>query len=91
MLGNNPMQSELACHIGLRGKLFCRACWVTGQEAEEAGFRPATEGDGVSDNSESSVNSTMSARPGQTSPQDQGTTETIRDVVARATHFLSVR
>lgn len=24
------MQSEFACHIGLRGKFFCRACWVKG-------------------------------------------------------------
>ncbi|KAF8240053.1 hypothetical protein L208DRAFT_892589 [Tricholoma matsutake] len=30
LLGDNPMQSEFACHIGLRGKLFCRACWVKG-------------------------------------------------------------
>ena len=33
LLGDNPMQSEFACHIGLRGKLFCRACWVKGTEA----------------------------------------------------------
>ncbi|KAJ7886066.1 hypothetical protein B0H13DRAFT_2535282 [Mycena leptocephala] len=25
--------SEFACHIGLRGKLFCRACWVKGTDA----------------------------------------------------------
>ncbi|KAJ7483665.1 hypothetical protein FB451DRAFT_1029349, partial [Mycena latifolia] len=33
LLGDNPMQSEFACHIGLRGKLFCRACWVKGTDA----------------------------------------------------------
>jgi len=27
------MQSEFACHIGMRGKLFCRACWVKGSNA----------------------------------------------------------
>jgi hypothetical protein len=27
------MQSEFACHIGMRGKLFCRACWVKGSDA----------------------------------------------------------
>ncbi|KAJ7164737.1 hypothetical protein C8R43DRAFT_1086158 [Mycena crocata] len=33
LLGNNPMQSEFACHIGLKGKYFCRACWVKGSDA----------------------------------------------------------
>ena len=33
LLGDNPMQSEFACHIGLRGKYFCRACWVKGSDA----------------------------------------------------------
>lgn len=27
-LGDNPMQSEFACHIGLRGKFCCRVCDV---------------------------------------------------------------
>ncbi|KAI6129358.1 hypothetical protein EDD16DRAFT_1515888 [Pisolithus croceorrhizus] len=30
MPGDNPMQSELACHIGLQGKFFCHNCWVKG-------------------------------------------------------------
>ncbi|KAJ3963692.1 hypothetical protein EV361DRAFT_956725, partial [Lentinula raphanica] len=33
LLGDNPMQSEFACHIGLRGKFFCRTCWVKGKDA----------------------------------------------------------
>jgi hypothetical protein len=34
LLGDNPMQSEFACHIGLKGKFFCRACWVKGSDAQ---------------------------------------------------------
>ncbi|KAK1236064.1 hypothetical protein PQX77_000704 [Marasmius sp. AFHP31] len=33
LLGDNPMQSEFACHIGLRGKFFCRTCFVKGKDA----------------------------------------------------------
>ena len=33
LLGDNPMQSEFACHIGMRGKMFCRAYWVKGADA----------------------------------------------------------
>lgn len=91
MLGDNPMQSELACHIGLRGKLFCRACWVSGEEADEAGFRPMEEGDGASDNTDSSVHSAASAQTAQPSPQEENTTETIQDMVRRVKRFLSVR
>ncbi|KAJ3858394.1 hypothetical protein EV359DRAFT_69043 [Lentinula novae-zelandiae] len=35
LLGDNPMQSEFACHIGLRGKFFCRTCWVKGKDAKD--------------------------------------------------------
>lgn len=37
LLGDNPMQSELACHIGLTARLFCRVCWVTRGEAADDG------------------------------------------------------
>lgn len=33
LLGDNPMQSEFAAHIGLRGKYFCRSCMVKGSDA----------------------------------------------------------
>ncbi|VDC00800.1 unnamed protein product [Peniophora sp. CBMAI 1063] len=35
LLGDNPMQSELSCHIGLMGKYFCRICKVRGSDADD--------------------------------------------------------
>ncbi|KAI0309028.1 hypothetical protein OF83DRAFT_1072641 [Amylostereum chailletii] len=37
MLGDNLMQSEMACHVGLMGKLFCRVCCVVGDGKADAG------------------------------------------------------
>lgn len=35
LLGDNPMQSEFACHAGLRSKFFCRVCWVKGKDVND--------------------------------------------------------
>ncbi|KAF8885731.1 hypothetical protein CPB85DRAFT_1378115 [Mucidula mucida] len=46
LLGNNPMQSEFACHIGLRGKLFCHVCRVMGKTQDrERGHVDGNESD----------------------------------------------
>ncbi|CAK5274493.1 unnamed protein product [Mycena citricolor] len=47
LLGDNPMQSEFACHIGLRGKFFCRACWARGHTSEPAEPNLAKAADAV--------------------------------------------
>ncbi|KAE9398389.1 hypothetical protein BT96DRAFT_957615 [Gymnopus androsaceus JB14] len=41
MLGDNPMQSEFACHVGLTGKFFCHCCWAKGHDAEYEGPLPS--------------------------------------------------
>ncbi|KAI9430425.1 hypothetical protein H4582DRAFT_2113848 [Lactarius indigo] len=50
LLGDNPMQSEFACHIGQMGKFFCRMCDVKGFDAPPSGSRvpvnPTTSHDG---------------------------------------------
>ncbi|KAL1708926.1 hypothetical protein EV121DRAFT_276854 [Schizophyllum commune] len=59
LLGDNPMQSEFACHIGLRGKLFCRACWVKGFDGAD-NSTPSSDGadnDGQDISDASSVSS----------------------------------
>lgn len=36
MVGDNPMQSEFACHGGLKCSFFCRACWVESKACKSA-------------------------------------------------------
>lgn len=36
LLGDNPMQSEFACHAGLKARRFCRICMVKGHENDES-------------------------------------------------------
>ncbi|KAF4617992.1 hypothetical protein D9613_012967 [Agrocybe pediades] len=55
LLGDNPMQSEFACHIGLTGKFFCRTCWVKGTDAQDsANAAPAAPAVQIPENREAS-------------------------------------
>jgi hypothetical protein len=51
LLGDNPMHSEFACHIGLRGKYFCRTCWVKGSDAQDGARLPNIPDDDTPGNS----------------------------------------
>ena len=67
-LGDNPMQSELSSHIGMRGKYFCRICDVKGNDAEDGGknkrkkkvSKANTTMPGSNDETTSDVDSVMS-------------------------------
>lgn len=43
LLGDNPMQSEFACHAGLRAKFFCRICMVKGKDLANTRDRQGQE------------------------------------------------
>ncbi|KAJ7232133.1 hypothetical protein C8J57DRAFT_1439801 [Mycena rebaudengoi] len=55
MLGDNPMQSEFACHIGFRGNFFCHVCHVKGAPKQSDDEDSGDEGDPQDDESDSSV------------------------------------
>ncbi|KAI0782792.1 hypothetical protein C8Q75DRAFT_795782 [Abortiporus biennis] len=75
LLGDNPMQSEFACHIGLRGKFFCRNCWVKGNDAAEVKVSSRGEGYDLSGGSgnDSDVE-TQSRRSNGSEKSDAGST-----------------
>ncbi|KZT18999.1 hypothetical protein NEOLEDRAFT_1048020, partial [Neolentinus lepideus HHB14362 ss-1] len=99
MLGDNPMQSEMACHIGLMGKLFCRVCWVSGNPEEPNGNDQNARGDHDGDASDSSIHSAMS-HDGDGSPDSPKSTskvacrskknESMAEMKERIKQFMSI-
>jgi hypothetical protein len=85
MLGDNPMQSEFTCHIGFRGKFFCRVCWVKGEPEEPEGNEEDTEGEGLSDASNSSTADGKKKKK-KTKKKD----ESVDEMISRITQFMSV-
>ncbi|KAI5983321.1 hypothetical protein EDC04DRAFT_2874144 [Pisolithus marmoratus] len=101
MLGDNPMQSELACHVGLQGKYFCHNCWVHGAGADSS-QRPDLAGIAVTN----SDNNAHSIQTGSVATDSDGSlhrdvthqskckgccSETMQDLVDRARHFLGMK
>lgn len=94
MLGDNPMQSEFACHVGLAGKFFCRCCWVKGRDAEdEAISRPQRERAVSPISDTASIGSAQSANSSQQSSvkgSRRRHPETLAQLKDRAKRFLEV-
>jgi len=91
MLGDNPMQSEIVCYIGLKGKFFCRNCWVKGSDAANREVSPA-HGDG-GDMSNVSVGSNASNHSQQSlggKKTWQKQKETLKELADCAHQFLGV-
>ncbi|KAJ3718173.1 hypothetical protein C8R42DRAFT_740112, partial [Lentinula raphanica] len=83
MLGDNPMQSEFACHVGLTGKFFCRCCWAKGKDADDES--PDIHTSEIDDNA--SVQSDTS-EVSQSGGKRKRRIETMAELVARAKRFL---
>ena len=101
LLGDNPMQSEFACHVGPGGKSLCRICDVKGV-------------DGSTNELQSSMapTPTNGAEEGRTTPDSIGTSdgdgnssagdagapangrkrklESMQEMVARVTRFVQI-
>ncbi|KAJ6632502.1 hypothetical protein B0H10DRAFT_2251960 [Mycena sp. CBHHK59/15] len=96
MLGDNPMQSEFACHIGFKGRLFCQVCWVKGvpeQVDDEDEDEDEDEGN-ETDGSGSDQSSISSGPPGR-KLTDKGKKkhtkkkdELVLDMVSRIGQFM---
>ncbi|KAJ6556962.1 hypothetical protein B0H10DRAFT_2371346 [Mycena sp. CBHHK59/15] len=85
MLGDNPMQSEFACHIGFRGKFFCRACWAKGD--------PENDDEDLAENSDQGSGSDTSASgPGGGIPKKRKGKkyQSVVDMISRVHQFMSV-
>ncbi|KAJ6631547.1 hypothetical protein B0H10DRAFT_1772594, partial [Mycena sp. CBHHK59/15] len=92
MLGDNPMQSEFACHIGFRGKFFCRVCWVKGdpeksdeEDNEDDGDDTSDASSGVSDSGGKKTGSSGKSKKKKTKKKD----ESISDMISRVGQFMS--
>ncbi|KAJ3915248.1 hypothetical protein F5877DRAFT_92367 [Lentinula edodes] len=82
LLGDNPMQSEFACHIGFMGCLFCRVCRVSGKVEAEDDMEKTTPDEYESDTSVTS-NSSAKTKGGKKSA------ESMADMITRITNFMS--
>ncbi|KAF7299723.1 hypothetical protein HMN09_00978100 [Mycena chlorophos] len=91
MLGDNPMQSEFACHIGFRGKFFCRVCKVQGDPADDEDEEDGGGSDAASNSSASSVGSMELGTKKKGAPKKKKTAksrQSVAEMVSRIMQFM---
>ncbi|KAI6028188.1 hypothetical protein EDC04DRAFT_2869143 [Pisolithus marmoratus] len=95
LLGDNPMQSELACHVGSMGKYFCCICNVKGHDSQEMTTTTADEqtqehsGGERSDGQNSVRSGEEGFTPGTRKLRGKAK-ETMADMVAHIKWFVNV-
>ncbi|KAJ7126468.1 hypothetical protein C8R43DRAFT_897899 [Mycena crocata] len=93
MLGDNPMQSEFACHIGFRGKFFCRVCWVKGDPEEPEEEEDQEGNTDISDKSDApSIASDIlgQKKPLKKKKKTKKKDESVLEMVSRITQFMTL-
>ncbi|KAG6888271.1 hypothetical protein C0992_009086 [Termitomyces sp. T32_za158] len=91
MLGDNPMQSEFACHIGLCGRQFCRICHVEGEveggNEMDGGRRNDIEGEAHQDSDASNASNVSQSR---TIKKSGRKSESMAEMIERVQNFVTI-